>query len=289
MIYDIVAADLKYYIDASGIAEELTPEKSIFQISVGPKKDKYGWHYILNDGSCQFKRGLYTGGIFIDWNDEYKYKQKSKKQIKLETTPDYEIIFKNEQELETFVEGSIKYISGVSDKKPKIRSDKLSGSKCRCEAFNEAFIESSGMMSDNIVRSGDGNKIKVASNMALYNLAEAFNYLLKQGDETLAHFASGSRRSYFFGIEGEDPVWITTQDGLGKVTANQGTKLPPLCGLEFSETNDAIKFVYGDAGIDIFDRAFVYKGAAIYGAGLDEKSIRDSFYECCKTAVKTLK
>jgi hypothetical protein len=288
MINDILAANLKYYIDLTGAAEKLTPEKSVFQISVKNKKEKTGWHYIINEGKCLFKRGIYTGEIFIDWNDEFKYKEKSKKQIKLETTPDYEVIFKDEKDLEEFVDAAAAFVQGVS-KRPKLKSSKLSGSKCRGDIFEETLIECFGSQKLSVLKTGNKDLIASASRMALYALAEAFNHQLKNGDEAFVRFASGSRKSYFFGAAGEDSVWLTTQDGLAKVTPNQGTRLPPLCGLEFRDRDDVLNFVYGDSKERGFGSAYVFKGAATYGSGIDTESLKRSFMECCLKAADSLK
>ena len=286
MINAIIAANLKNYIDLSGRAEELTPEKSVFQLSIG-KKEKTGCHYIVQDGVCQFKRGLYTGEIFIDWNDEFKYKEKSKKQIKQETTPDYEVNFKDEAEFEAFVNAAGEYMCGRSSKAPKTRGSRLSGSHCSPGVFDELLVECAGLQTSAAVNISDAVLLGFSARMALFGLAEEFNILLKDGDETLKSFAQGQRRSYFFDTAGNDKsTWLTVQSGLCKVTANQGTRLPALCGLEFQDDVSALRFVYG-ACEDIssaFDNAYVFRGASTYGSGIDEAAVRASFKECCVKA-----
>ena len=288
MINDILAANLKYYIDLTGAAEKLTPEKSVFQISIKSKKEKTGWHYIVNDGKCMFKRGIYTGEIFIDWNDEFKYKEKSKKQIKLETTPDYEVIFKDEKEFVEFANAAAAYAAGGS-KRPRLKSSKLSGSRCRGDIFEDTLIDCFGLQNRSVLKAGNADMISVSSRMALYALAEAFNYQLKNGNDEFVSFAAGSRKSYFFGAAGEDSVWLTTQDGLAKVTPNQGTRLPPLCGLEFLNRSDVLEFVYGDSKEAGFGSAYVYKGAATYGSGTDTKALKESFMKCCLLAADAVR
>ena len=296
MIYPIIAANLKNYIDLSGKAEELTPEKSVFQLSIGGKKEKTGWHYIVQDGSCQFKRGLYTGEIFIDWNDEFKYKEKSKKQIKQETTPDYEVTFKSGDEFESFAASAAAFVCGKSSKKPKVHGTKLSGTRCVPSVFDQLLIECVGLQSAEAIDAGDDELIGFAVRMALYALAEEFNLLLKDGDETLKAFAAGSRRSYFFDTaEGNKGTWLTVQSGVCKVTANQGSRLPALCGLSFADNASALRFVYGSSGPvssvndslsrdDLFDLAYSFRGASTYGSDVDQASVRATFRECCLKA-----
>ena len=290
MLYEVIAANLKNYIDAVGAAAELTPEKSVFQISVGAKGKKYGWHYIVYDGDCQFKRGLYTGEIFIDWNDEFKYREKSKKQIIRETTPDYEVVFKDEAEFAAFIEAAGKYVVS-GGKKPKIKGSKLSGTKCDAAAFGDALIRCAALQSDGAVSLTDNEDKRLAARMALYSLAESVKILCRDRNAAACAFASGSRRSFFFDTaEGGRATWLTVHDGLVKVTANQGTRLPALCGLEFDSDDSAIAFVHGDRPDvqKIFDSAYRFRGAATYGIDADDGSIRQGFREVCLAAAEAL-
>ena len=172
MIYEVIAANLKNYIDATGAAKELTPEKSVFQISIGGKKEMYGWHYIVYEGDCQFKRGLYTGEIFIDWNDEFKYREKSKKQIIRETTPDYEVNFKDNAEFEAFVKAAGQYVFS-GGRKPKIRGSKLKGTKCDVGEFDDVLTRCFALQSDSALSVTDNDDRRLAARMALFSLAEA--------------------------------------------------------------------------------------------------------------------
>ncbi|MBO4327740.1 MAG: hypothetical protein J5950_10755 [Clostridia bacterium] len=292
MIYAIAAANLKNYIDLCGRAGDLTPEKSVFQVSVG-KKDKAGWHYIVQDGVCQFKRGLYTGEIFIDWNDEYKYKEKSKKQIKQETTPDYEVSFKDEAEFDAFAAAARDYVCGKSSKRPKVRGSKLSGARCVTGVFDEILTECIGLQSADAADVSDAEKLGYAARMALFAIAEEINLMLKDGDPDVKAFAEGERRSFFFDTAGGGKgTWLTVHSGLGKVTPNQGTRLPALCGLEFPDDRSAVLFVYGSADQasagEAFDNAYSFRGASTYGSGIDTDAVRSQFRLCCLKAVANL-
>ena len=296
MIYEVIAANLKNYIDATGAAQELTPEKSVFQLSVGGKKDKYGWHFIVYDGDCQFKRGLYSGEIFIDWNDEFKYREKSKKQIIRETTPDYEVNFKDGAEFEAFVAAAGQYLT-AGGKKPKLRGSKLSGAKCDIGEFGDVLIRCFALQSATALSFADNDDKRLAARMALFSLAEAIKILGREGNDVVREFAAGSRRSFFFDTaEGGRATWLTVHDGLIKVTANQGTRLPALCGLEFDSDESALRFVHsffeqGDRPDvqKLFEAAYRFKGAATYGIDADDGSIEKGFREVCIAAAEALK
>ena len=296
MIYEVIAANLKNYIDATGAAKELTPEKSVFQISIGGKKEMYGWHYIVYEGDCQFKRGLYTGEIFIDWNDEFKYREKSKKQIIRETTPDYEVNFKDNAEFEAFVKAAGQYVFS-GGRKPKIRGSKLKGTKCDVGEFDDVLTRCFALQSDSALSVTDNDDRRLAARMALFSLAEAIKILGNQGDAAVRAFAAGSRRSFYFDTaEGGRATWLTVHDGLIKVTANQGTRLPALCGLEFDSDDSVLRFVHGvfEQGDrpDVqksFDPAYRFRGAATYGIDADDGSITQGFREVCVAAAEAIK
>ena len=182
-----------------------------------------------------------------------------------------------------------KYMSGESSKKPKFKGSKLSGSKCFPAVFDNLLTECAGLQSPHVLSLRDADLSPVAVRMALFALAEAFNILLKEGTETFRTFAEGDRRSYFFDTaKKERQIWVTVQGGLLKVTANQGTKLPALCGLEFENNQDALSFVYGDVSENLFDKAYIFCGSSVYGDGLDRDGIRKAFRDCCLEAVKAI-
>ncbi len=289
MVLEIVAANFVNYTDAAGGADRLSPEKSVFQISIGGNRSREGWHYVVNDGKCSFRRGLYTGEIFIDWNDEYKYKDKSKKQIKLETTPDYEISFRDGGSFYEYAEACASYVC-ADGRLPKCRGRKLSGSRCVPSEFEKLFAESTGLQSAAASSLNDPEKLKLAARMAMFALAQAFNILAKSDDHLFKTFASGVRRSYFFSVSGGGrDTWLTVQSGLCKVTANQGTRLPAFSGLEFANDAAAVEFVYRDHSGSRFDDAFLFKGAETYGSGIDEEAARSAFKDCCLKACEFIK
>ena len=290
MLFEVIAANLKNYIDAAGRAEELSPEKAVFQISIGGKKDKYGWHYVVNGNDCQFRRGLFTGEIFIDWNDEFKYRVKSKKQIMRETTPDYDVVFKDEAEFASFVKAAGQYVS-AGGRKPKLKGSKLSGSRCDTGEFGDVLITGAGLQTAFAAKLKSADESRIAARMALFALAEAIKVLARDGVKKVSAFAAGIRRSFFFDtVEGGRSTWLTAHEDLIKVTANQGTRLPALCGLEFRDDAAVLEFVYGDpAGRSArFDDAYRFKGAATYGIDADDGSIKASFREVCIAAVDAL-
>jgi len=290
MINEILAVNVKHYIEEAGLTEDLSPERSIFQLTVGSKDAKESWHYSLNSEQFLFKRGAYTGEIFIDWEDEYKYKQKSRKQIKMETTPDYELVFKTAEEFKKFCEQAGKYVSsGDPKQRPKLKGKKLSGAKCDTKAFDEAFIQGIGLQFASAPMQ-DADDELIAARMKLFALAETFNLKAKAGSEKFVHFAATPRRSYYFLVntpEGKQTgSWLTVQDGLCKVTYNQGTRLPPLCGLEFETTEAAVNGLAAGAGElrSVLENAFTFKGAHTYGSDIDPETVKQEFLDCCMEA-----
>lgn len=290
MIGEILAVNVKHYIDEAKLAPGLSPERSVFQLTLGGGDEKESWHYLLNDDRLLFKRGGYTGEIFIDWDEEYKYKQKSRKQIRMETTPDYELVFKNSGEFAKFCVQAGEYAeSGEPKSRPKLKGRKLSGTKCDAKAFDEAFIKGIGLQFARAPMHSSEDEL-IAAKLKLFSLAETFNLKAKQGAERFKQFASTPRRSFYFLVTGPDGrqtgSWLTVQDGLCKVTYDQGTRLPPLCGLEFKTTEAAVNGLAegADRIRSVLEAAFTFKGAQTYGSGIDPEAIKQEFIECCVEA-----
>lgn len=290
MINEVVIANIKNLIDAMGVQEDLTPEKSIFQVSIGRKENKYGWHFSVFEGTCLFKRGLYTGDVVIDWNEEFKFKEKSRKQILKETTPDFEINFKTEEKWNIFIEKCLAYSAG-SGKMPFAKGSKRRGSKCEGKFFSQlltytVILLAGGKLPFDIAEGEDNDK--TAARMILNAIPEGINYLAKNGNEDFMAFLSGSRKSYFFEVKNADvSTWFTVQDGIGKVTANQGTRLPAFCGACFDDYKNVIDWFCSENNLP--DEVYSFRGAATYGNPQNTDEIKKNFTDTVNKAKKIIK
>ncbi len=262
MLHQVYIANIKNIIDSYGEnAPRWQNESFVLQVSAGKGSAAEGWHFTVRNGNWTFHTGLYQGEIFIDWNDEYKYKDKSKKQIEQETTPDCEIHFRTRKDLDRWAEAAAN-TSADKIKAPKAKG-RLNAAEKRC--FQQLLCDAYHLQMSTFLT--DREK-ETAARLLLYILPSVINICGKEGDRDIINFMDGSRRSYAFEVKNLPAcsAWLTVAGGKGKITSGQGTKLPIYFSLAFDSPDEAIFYFHGteDFRTEINRKAIHFCGADAY-------------------------